>query len=345
MINYRLKTLAFSITNKCNLNCSFCSKNSGCDVSDLDLNIEVIKEVINKTMSDTQIENIAITGGEPFLHSDFKELLNWLHQKKLNIIINSNLTLLDESMLDVLVEYNVSRVITSIESYDRKKHDKLRGKAGAFKKTVSGINMLTKNNIEVTIKTTAGTDNVNDIYKNYLFANRLKVNTFSFGRTIPTGRAAESKEDKKIWKLFQKQGVKCSKKSKHLKTELSVEDPLKHFFDRNALKLKTLCGYDFSELSGGCTVGKKFLYIHHNGDILGCPALPKKLGNINYDSLYQVWQESDILNQIRLRELLSGACKTCGYTRICGGCRAYAYALTNNVYGEDSLCPIIHGQN
>ena len=33
------------------------------------------------------------------------------------------------------------------------------------------------------------------------------------------------------------------------------------------------------------------------------------------------------------------ACKRCQYRKVCGGCRARAYAMIGDVLGEDPICP------
>jgi radical SAM protein with 4Fe4S-binding SPASM domain len=45
------------------------------------------------------------------------------------------------------------------------------------------------------------------------------------------------------------------------------------------------------------------------------------------------------LGYIRRRDELKGACGTCGYSSICGGCRYTAYAVSGDWLAADPSCP------
>lgn len=62
----RMLSLAFELTRRCNLNCPFCSKGDP-------QNMDITKEIIDKTLDEVQnlyIEDIRLSGGEPFLNPD-----------------------------------------------------------------------------------------------------------------------------------------------------------------------------------------------------------------------------------------------------------------------------------
>lgn len=48
------------------------------------------------------VENIAISGGEPFLHPEIKEIISIINENGLTPTIITNLTLLDEEMSEFL---------------------------------------------------------------------------------------------------------------------------------------------------------------------------------------------------------------------------------------------------
>jgi radical SAM protein with 4Fe4S-binding SPASM domain len=76
-----------------------------------------------------------------------------------------------------------------------------------------------------------------------------------------------------------------------------------------------------------------------NGDIEPCVFIPMKIGNIREQRLIDIWRVSPILKQIRNREAFKG-CGKCAHKYICGGCRARAYAYSNDLQGADPGCGI-----
>lgn len=78
-----MSTLCFELTRRCNMNCDFCCRGDA-------QNKDITKQIINKTLAEVKgfgIENLRITGGEPFLNED---MLCYLIDKviKENISIN-----------------------------------------------------------------------------------------------------------------------------------------------------------------------------------------------------------------------------------------------------------------
>ncbi|WP_457742111.1 SPASM domain-containing protein [Thermococcus sp.] len=69
-----------------------------------------------------------------------------------------------------------------------------------------------------------------------------------------------------------------------------------------------------------------------------CPHLRIPVGNVYEQNLSDIWINSDLLIKLRDRNNLKGSCKSCEYRNICGGCRAAAYWITGDVFGEDPIC-------
>ena len=82
-------------------------------------------------------------------------------------------------------------------------------------------------------------------------------------------------------------------------------------------------------------------YIKPNGDLWPCPLLPVKIGNVLENSPKDIWEKNEDILKLKNRKNLKGACGSCEYQEICGGCRARAYAYTKDLYAADSRCPFI----
>ena len=88
---------------------------------------------------------------------------------------------------------------------------------------------------------------------------------------------------------------------------------------------------------GGCAAGVSGLTILPDGTITPCRRLPIPLGNINRDSLREIWVTSPVLNRLRDRTAYRGKCGACSRWAACRGCRAIAYAYAQAHGGDDYL--------
>ena len=78
-----LSVLSFEITRKCNLECKWCAKGKA---QDLDISKEIIDKSLDE-ISDVYINELRITGGEPFLNVDgLNYLIDKIIEKEIKII-------------------------------------------------------------------------------------------------------------------------------------------------------------------------------------------------------------------------------------------------------------------
>lgn len=90
--------------------------------------------------------------------------------------------------------------------------------------------------------------------------------------------------------------------------------------------------------TAGVSDGKGFVFISHTGEIFPSGFLPVSAGNVCCDSLVDVYRNSSLFRILRDPEKREGKCGLCEYTKICGGSRSRAYALTGNYLAEDPRC-------
>ena len=90
-------------------------------------------------------------------------------------------------------------------------------------------------------------------------------------------------------------------------------------------------------IKGGCTAGIASCSILANGDVIPCPFVRIKAGNIYEEPLEKIWRESDLLRKLRDRKNYEG-CGNCKHLAYCGGCRRSAYQSSNKITGFDYNC-------
>jgi len=81
-----VKDLCFEIIEKCLNNCKFCSSNSNCNKVQI-IKFEDFKRVIDYFMTTGGIEELSLSGGEPFLHPDIVKMVEYAKLKGIRTVI------------------------------------------------------------------------------------------------------------------------------------------------------------------------------------------------------------------------------------------------------------------
>jgi len=283
---------------------------------------------------------INFTGGEPFVMTNFIEILHYTAKLFKHINITTNGLLIDISK-EILNFYKTNNIHFGISVEGPLKfHERIRGK-GTFNETLNKIKLLRKNELYVNIQVTLTRQNYKNIPFLIKLAKELKVNRISFMRLRPFGRG----EDYKNLTLSPVENYKVAKyllkrNEKEKKLRVMYKDPLV-----NTLNKKLFWKYERAQkqnrnsdvVYGGCRAGMESIFIHYDGNIFPCPFLQISLGNILRDSIKKVWLESPLLEQLRDRDKYK-KCRNCKFWGICRGCRAAALSAGNGVMGKDPGC-------
>jgi radical SAM protein with 4Fe4S-binding SPASM domain len=86
-----------------------------------------------------------------------------------------------------------------------------------------------------------------------------------------------------------------------------------------------------------CPCGTQYCRITPDGKLTPCPYMPEVAGDLRTQRFADVWRSAPLFR--RLREgALGGKCGACEYRKLCGGCRARAFALEGDVLAADPSC-------
>ena len=116
----------FELTPVCNMNCKMCYVRMSKEQQEAVRPLHTAKEWIElgKTAKEHGLVYLLLTGGEPFLRADFREILEGLHKLGLVISINTNGTMINEETISWLkesppVRLNITLYGASDETYAR----------------------------------------------------------------------------------------------------------------------------------------------------------------------------------------------------------------------------------
>jgi len=107
------KTILLFITNKCNLNCTFCFDKANVHTAN-EMSFEYIKDIVD---NNPQVDKYDIMGGEPLLHKDLDKILVYLAKKNKKIGLYTNGSFLSNFKKDYK-NLKLNMAFHSIESSD-----------------------------------------------------------------------------------------------------------------------------------------------------------------------------------------------------------------------------------
>lgn len=191
-----INIIDIQITSICNRNCSYCYalKNQN-----IDMPFERIVTLIDQ-ISLNKIENICISGGEPFNHPKIYEILEYCKSKSLNTAISTNG---DNHEMIIKCLDLIDVIGFPIDSPNEFIHDSIRG-LGSFRNIVNIIEIInfTNKNILIRIGTVLLYENQNDLLGIYYLINKYsKIKTWKIYEQIKYNSSKISTPDfKKITK-------------------------------------------------------------------------------------------------------------------------------------------------
>jgi radical SAM protein with 4Fe4S-binding SPASM domain len=177
-----LRYLELQITNRCNLRCRHCFINHQND----ELGLEQIKKVLTE-FEKMQGLRVMITGGEPLMHSKFKEINEMLADFSFRRVLFTNGLLINKKLLNKL---NIHEIQISIDGLE-KAHDSIRGR-GTFKKAIRSLKQAIDSGIDISVATMIHRKNLNDFDKMQKLFTRMGIKEWTVDIPCITGRLKEN---------------------------------------------------------------------------------------------------------------------------------------------------------
>lgn len=328
--------MQFHITGRCNLRCKHCYREEG-DVEPL--STEDVFRVIHqyeallkefKRINDTPRRgHINITGGEPFLRRDVKELLRYFgsHKKLFTYGVLSNGSVIDDELIALLKETGAAFVQLSIDGR-REVHDRLRA-PGDYDRTFAMAERLERSGIPTYISFTANRDNYRDLPRVARECRKRRITRLWSDRLVPIGHGAE------LLNIDQSLTMDYLRTLRKARGSWLTRKLHPHTEVRMNRALQFLCGGETYQ----CGAGKTLVTVDEMGRIMPCRRMPIVCGNVFDDTMKDVYFGHSVFQQLRtVRPPLE--CLECPQRDICrGGAKCQTYAITGSFAGVDPGCP------
>jgi MoaA/NifB/PqqE/SkfB family radical SAM enzyme len=139
-------TVSFNLTHICNLRCKMCAQygqngifnNAKKDTIKGVLSINELRGIIDEIA--VFKPDIYIWGGEPLLHPNFIDFVEYIKKRNLICVVNTNGTIL-QRYAHKLVSIGLDSIDLSLDG-PQQMHDKIRGVPGTFKKVIAGLEAI-----------------------------------------------------------------------------------------------------------------------------------------------------------------------------------------------------------
>jgi radical SAM protein with 4Fe4S-binding SPASM domain len=297
------------LTYRCNNHCEHCYVGREKPFPEMDT--DTWKKVLRRIW-DIGIPHITFTGGEPTLREDLPELISHAEEIGLvtGVITNGrNLTL---KLVKDLVDSGLDHIQITIESFDRKTHNKMV-RAEAWEETVRGIKNCLATPLYVLTNTTLTTDNCDEIEKHVSFLKEIGLRKFAYNSIIYSGNGCTvgtGIREENLGSYVRR----IKRKAEELDLDFIWYTPT-HY-----------CVFDPCVAGVGlkqCSAAKYNIAVEPNGEVIPCQSYFESMGNILTDPWEEIWN-SDLALYLRNREYREKKCNECPDLQLCGnGCPLY----------------------
>jgi radical SAM protein with 4Fe4S-binding SPASM domain len=335
------RLVAFEVTHRCRFNCLHCRASAG-DGDKEELTTQQCKKIISSVAKFSKCV-IILTGGEPMERSDIYQLIRYGRSRKLRMVMATCGYLINEESIAKLKEAGVLALSFSLDGSSAETHDKFRQAKGAFDAVIRAAEIARQAGMRFQINTTICKVNIDEITGIIELAKRLGAYCFNAFILVPTGRGEQIADeilDPIRYEVLLNELLRFKLESS-IEVRVTCGPQFARVYERAKAK-KLIKGDSNSPTKrvAGCMGGRGFGFISYRGDVQTCGFLDISAGNLveNGFNFKKIWLDSKFLNEIRDPSTYKGACSTCEYLSLCGGCRARAYAISGDYLAADPIC-------
>jgi AdoMet-dependent heme synthase len=308
-----------------------------------------------------EVPVFVLTGGDPLKRSDIIELVQYATERNVRISLTPSATpLLTRDSILRLKAAGLARLAVSLDGPSAAIHDAFRRVPGSYEWTLDAVRWAREIGLPVQINTTITRHNLAMIDDIIALLESLDITLWSVFFLVPTGRGSDidlisAEEFEQVFeKLFQTSrrvlfDIKSTEaqhyrryllqrrtEARRLGQQSAESFPRNPQFSQSPLGVETPDG--IGRAPRGINDGKGFVFISHLGEVFPSGFLPVSGGNVRRQSLSDIYRNSPLFRSLRDSKNLEGKCGACEYREICGGSRARSYAMTGNLFAEETCC-------
>jgi AdoMet-dependent heme synthase len=346
-----LRLVAWEVTRSCNLNCRHCRAAAEKGPYTGELSFTECERLL-RNIAGFAKPIIILTGGEPMLRPDIYHIAEFGSGLGLRMVMAPCGKLLTEEACRKLKTAGIRRISLSIDGATARSHDSFRRVSGAFESVMQGIGAARNAGLEFQVNTTVTKLNVAELSAIFDLAISLGAVSFHPFLLVPTGRGRELADQEILpveyervltWIYEHRSTAGISLKPTCAPHYYRILRQKEHEAGRTVAPET----HGLDAMTKGCLGGQGFAFISHVGAVQACGFLDVAAGNLRKNGLdfKSVWESSPLFREMRDIDKYKGRCGVCEYRRVCGGCRARAFASTGDYLAEEPYCVYEPRQN
>lgn len=318
-----------TLTARCNLRCVHCYITPTCEKYPKELNTAEFKNIIDE-IADIGCLNLVLTGGEPLVRPDFKELYSYARKSGFILTLFSNATLMTDEIVALLKDLPPRHVDVSIYGATEETYESITGMKGAYRRCIDGIELLLKNDVKVRLKSVLMKQNINEFSEMKKLAAEYelpyRVDPVVFGRFSGDTTPLDLRISPSV-------GVEC---------EAQMEgfiDNIRRMVDEEG-KVPVV----FEKLYN-CGAGRSTFSVTETGMLRPCLMITDIEADLKENTFKTAWK--DVVEKVRAVEVPDNyECKGCALRNVCGYCPPLGkYSTVGDVQEKKYFCEIGHARS
>jgi radical SAM protein with 4Fe4S-binding SPASM domain len=342
----KILSFSFEITARCNNNCRHCYINlaaNDCYAIARELSMEEIDRITDEA-KEMGVLWCLISGGEPLLRKDFREIYLLLKRKGFLVGIFTNATLITEEMATLFKKYPPRSIEISIYGVTETTYEKVTRKKGSFHGLMRGLKRLDDHGVPYSLKAIAMKSNVHEMGDIAKFCRERSATKYRFDTTLHLRYDRDSKRNDEI-------------REERLGPEMIVS--LERSDSERFGEMEQKCDRLISTIGGDaqndhvflCRPGNGEFTISYDGKLKLCSSLcsPEFVYDTRSGSQTIAEAFSQLVNKVRnLRtknDNFLNKCGNCGIKNLCLCCPAHAWLETGHLdEAVDYFCQVAHAR-
>ena len=320
----------FILTEKCNLACSHCIRDSSPARNEV-AEVNLVQETITQIAKSFPSSLVLLSGGEPTIHRGFREIIDYALDSGLDINLNTNgiTGFFKNQNLRTIENKNKLAVQVSLDG-DQVTHDIIRGN-GTFHRALQTLHRLRNNEIACCVSTTVIDSAFLERAESFIASlDDLGLSHIAIKRATYAGRASGGDCVRNgVWNRYV-----YKLRSMPWSTRLKMA-PMYDFDSLDQLSDQTIAGLKQPTKAVNCGAGTAKVYVYTNGDVCPCTCFKEfPMGNLFDAPLHHI-----LANNFEVKTE-HPICVSCRYFSLCqGGCLGSGYHTTGVIGAPDPRCP------
>lgn len=288
-----LFSIEIDITEKCNADCIFCFQGNH-ENNKSQLSFETYSKLIND-LKEMGLYYIGFSGGEPFLNKEFLKMLSYAKEKGFRVSFITNGQIMNENDIEYFSKIGVDRVTVSFHSLNIDNylhHFGIKDK-NLYYKSLNNIKYMIELGVSLGIAVTVTQKNIDELEQimNFFIDLGLREQDINFNTLLTGKRSIEE----------IRPSEEQIKKNQKILNKAEKEKP--------------------KEISLLCSAGIISCSIDAKGNVYPCTFFNTSVGNINNESIKDIWNNSHYLKTLRSLNInYFQKCKQCEFVNRCNVC-------------------------